>query len=110
MGRKAKMSPSWLVGVFFLCSVAANNDTVREPKRGRGGSPNVKCGKWTTRTVNIGMDTVAEFEADKGTKRCVVTYLMTTCREITGTQNNAREAMHSQSELTTQNLRDSAKG
>merc|ERR1712179_748469 len=74
----------------------------REPKEGRGGPPDVVCGAWTNRVVNIGKNSAATFEADKSTKRCTVLYKRTarrwsspapTCWWTTGTQNNAREEM-----------------
>ena len=45
-----------------------------EPRAGRGGAPNVICGRWSNRVVNIGKNSAAEFEADKLTKRCTVLY------------------------------------
>ena len=46
----------------------------KEPREGRGGPPDVKCGRWTNRVVNIGKNSEADFEADKKTKRCTVLY------------------------------------
>ena len=78
------MTPHLVASVLFVYGVvvAANNDTSRDPKLGRPGSPDVKCGKWTNRVVYIGFTTVAVFEADRSTKRCTVTYRMTSCREM----------------------------
>ena len=45
-----------------------------EPRAGRGGAPNVICGRWSNRVVNISKNSAAEFEADKLTKRCTVLY------------------------------------
>merc|ERR1712013_11993 len=54
-----------------------NNDTARDPKLGRPGSPDVKCGRWSSPAPP--------------------------CWWITGTLTSAREAMLSQSNLMTQN-------
>jgi len=77
------MAPRWLV--FVIVVVAANNDTDRDTRLGRGGSPNVVCGPWTNRLVYIGFTQLSKpavFQADKSTKRCVVTYRLTSCREM----------------------------
>ena len=50
------MAPHWLV--FVIVVVAANNDTDRDTRLGRGGSPNVVCGPWTNRLVYIGFTQV----------------------------------------------------
>merc|ERR1712098_862424 len=122
MGRCGlKMTPHLVASVVFVYGVvvAANNDTSRDPKLGRPGSPDVKCGKWTNRVVYIGFTTVAVFEADRSTKRCTVTYRMTSCREMeftcssllvdNRTLTSAREAMLSQSNLMTQNQKGFAR-
>merc|ERR1712001_811138 len=51
-------------------------------KEGRGGPPDVVCGAWTNRVVNIGKNSAAKFEADKSTKRCTVLYKLTDCLEM----------------------------
>merc|ERR1711872_280954 len=83
MGRYIhKMASKWLLAVFLLHRAAAMNDTTMEPKAGRPGSPNVVCGKWTNRLVNIGDYNEGTFVADKSTKRCVARYQMTTCLQL----------------------------
>merc|ERR1711875_208187 len=78
---KDKMVTGWLVGVVILQSVSAM-EVEREPKEGRGGPPDVVCGAWTNRVVNIGKNSAAKFEADKSTKRCTVLYKLTDCMEM----------------------------
>ena len=54
-----------------------------------GGAPNVVCGRWSNRVVNIGKNSAAEFEASKKTVRCTVLYKLTDCAEMEVTcQNN----------------------
>ena len=78
---KDKMVTGWLVGVVILQSVSAM-EVEREPKEGRGGPPDVVCGAWTNRVVNVGKNSAAKFEADKSTKRCTVLYKLTDCKEM----------------------------
>merc|ERR1719474_1912243 len=59
-----------------------STDPIREPKRGRPGSPYVKCGRWTNRVVNIGYIGYGTFEADKNVKKCVANFQMTSCLEM----------------------------
>merc|ERR1712243_377858 len=104
MGRCGlKMTPHLVASVIFVYGVvvAAHDDTSRDPKLGRPGWPDVKCGKWTNRVVYIGFNTVAVFEADRSTKRW--SSPAPSCWWTTGTLTSAREAMHSLSKLMTQN-------
>merc|ERR1712212_822646 len=78
---KDKMMTAWLVGVVILQIVSAM-EMEKEPKEGRGGPPDVVCGAWTNRVVNIGKNSAATFEADKSTKRCTVLYKLTDCKEM----------------------------
>eukprot|EP00092_Neocalanus_flemingeri_P033733 GFUD01036670.1.p1 GENE.GFUD01036670.1~~GFUD01036670.1.p1 ORF type:complete len:158 (-),score=35.81 GFUD01036670.1:33-506(-) len=64
--------------VFTLVLITS----AREPKEGKPGPPDVYCGKVTNRVVYIGAKTIAEFVADKWTKRCTVLYKMTDCSEM----------------------------
>ena len=63
--------------VFLLiaalgCAQAGQED--RDPKAGQTLAPTFTCGKYTTRTVLIGANTVSVVKSQKGTMRCTILY------------------------------------
>ena len=75
LSLETELSPSLAGQDLFEDDRASNStDPIRKPKKGRPGSPYVKCGRWTNRVVNIGDYNEGVFEADKNVKKCVVNY------------------------------------
>merc|ERR1719474_2255656 len=51
-------------------------------KEGQTLAPSFTCGKFTTRTVLIGKNTVSVVKSAKGTTRCTVLYKLSDCSEM----------------------------
>eukprot|EP00091_Calanus_sinicus_P017533 TRINITY_DN378_c0_g1_i13.p1 TRINITY_DN378_c0_g1~~TRINITY_DN378_c0_g1_i13.p1 ORF type:complete len:164 (-),score=34.92 TRINITY_DN378_c0_g1_i13:66-557(-) len=80
MGSTTNMGSAGLLLVLIFTGL--NYISATDPREGRGGAPNVICGRWSNRVVNIGKNSAAEFEAGKSTKRCTVLYKLTDCKEM----------------------------
>merc|ERR1711872_1005405 len=67
---------------LILLATLTYTQAAMDQKAGQTLSPTFTCGKYTTRTVLIGANTVSVVKSQKGTMRCTVLFKLTDCAEM----------------------------
>merc|ERR1711872_885152 len=83
MGLRLQASVTHIMhSALILLATLTYTQAAMDQKAGQTLSPTFTCGKYTTRTVLIGANTVSVVKSQKGTMRCTVLFKLTDCAEM----------------------------